>query len=461
MGLNNPLPASLKSECKKAARILASFVDPKQAFGPDKIIPPEILANAKGLAIITVLKGGFLFSGRIGSGLLIARLPDGTWSAPSCIGLAGAGVGGQIGLELTDFVMILNSKDAVKAFASLGSITLGGNVSVAAGPIGRNAEASASASHRAVSAIFSYSKTKGLFAGVSLEGSVLIERRDANKKFYRQSVNAKHILNGSVPPPPGVEPLHRVLESRVFRGTRDMGGDDMYNDIPVYGDADSEVWAGRDGSAYGEGRSRASSVSNSRESRRVRGYEDDYEDDYDEMDRKFRSQSLSNGGGKSASGAGLLKSQVTGFRSTYTDNAPPRPTSEKPKFDSPSSRSRSGSAARYNAPESPPSTNVFSASKAPSSQQQQSPPSDDDLDDDGFVRKPSARATKLAPAATGGLGPNKARALFTFDADQPGDLGFVKGDIITIVERSNTTDDWWTGELNGRRGIFPANYVQT
>ena len=67
-------------ECKKAGRILASFVDPRQAFGPDKIIPPEILANAKGLAILTVFKAGFLGSARGGSGIVIARLPDGTWS---------------------------------------------------------------------------------------------------------------------------------------------------------------------------------------------------------------------------------------------------------------------------------------------------------------------------------------------------------------------------------------------
>ncbi len=77
--LNNPLPSSMRSECKKCGRILASFIDPRQAFGPDKIIPPSILANAKGLAIITVFKAGFLGSGRFGSGVVVARLADGTW----------------------------------------------------------------------------------------------------------------------------------------------------------------------------------------------------------------------------------------------------------------------------------------------------------------------------------------------------------------------------------------------
>ncbi|KAF3357241.1 ATP-dependent RNA helicase DED1 [Verticillium dahliae VDG1] len=127
MGLNNPLPSSMASECRKCGKILTSFIDPRQAFGPDKIIPPSVLANAKGLAILTVLKAGFLGSGRFGSGLVVARLPDGSWSAPSAIATVGGGFGGQIGFELTDFVFILNDANAVKTFAQAGSLTLGGN----------------------------------------------------------------------------------------------------------------------------------------------------------------------------------------------------------------------------------------------------------------------------------------------------------------------------------------------
>lgn len=111
MGLNSPLPSSMASECKKCGKILASFIDPRQAFGPEKVIPPSVLAEAKGLAILTVIKAGFLGSARFGSGLVIARLPDGSWSAPSAIATGGAGFGGQIGLEITDFVFILNDAD--------------------------------------------------------------------------------------------------------------------------------------------------------------------------------------------------------------------------------------------------------------------------------------------------------------------------------------------------------------
>jgi hypothetical protein len=111
-------------------------------------------------------------------------------------------VGGQIGFELTDFVFILNDASAVRAFSQFGTLTLGGNVSLAAGPVGRNAEAAGAASTKGVAAVFSYSKTKGLFAGVSLEGSMLVERKDANEKMYQSRVSAAQLLTGSVRPPP-------------------------------------------------------------------------------------------------------------------------------------------------------------------------------------------------------------------------------------------------------------------
>ncbi|KAJ3329189.1 hypothetical protein HDU76_008442 [Blyttiomyces sp. JEL0837] len=163
--------------------------------------------QAKGIAILSVFKAGFLFSGRGGAGLVVAKLDDGSWSAPSAIGTAGFGAGGQIGIELTDFVIILNTKDAVKAFSHGGNVTLGGNLSVAAGPIGRNAEAAGTVGNFA--AIYSYSKTRGLFVGVSIEGSVIVERKETNASFYRRKVSAKEILSGGVPPPSAAEELYR------------------------------------------------------------------------------------------------------------------------------------------------------------------------------------------------------------------------------------------------------------
>ncbi|TPX42139.1 hypothetical protein SeMB42_g02433 [Synchytrium endobioticum] len=216
--VNSPIPQELGQQCKVAAKIIAKFVRPDSSFGPDQYIPPTILANAKGVAILTVIKAGFLFSGRAGAGLVVARLPDGSWSAPCGIGVAGAGAGGQIGVEITDFVFILNTEESVKAFSHTGNLTLGGNISIAAGPLGRSAEAAGSALHLA--AIYSYSKTKGLFAGVSIEGSVILERKETNAEFYNRKVSAKEILTGHVPPPPQANDLYKALNTKIEAGMK-------------------------------------------------------------------------------------------------------------------------------------------------------------------------------------------------------------------------------------------------
>jgi len=114
----------------------------------------------QGLAIFQVVKAGFVFSGKAGSGIVIARLPDGSWSAPSCIATGGVGWGLQIGADLTDFVIVLNSDDAVSAFSLGGNVTIGGNIAASAGPIGTGGSVQASLAHPAP--MFSYSKSKGM-----------------------------------------------------------------------------------------------------------------------------------------------------------------------------------------------------------------------------------------------------------------------------------------------------------
>ncbi|CAI2167793.1 11854_t:CDS:1 [Funneliformis geosporum] len=228
--VNSPIPKDLAAECKKAAKILNSFIDPIEAKGPDKVIPQSVLQKAKGFAIFTVIKAGFLFSGRAGSGLVISKLEDGSWSAPSAIGTGGMGFGGQIGAEMTDFVIVLNSREAVKTFTKGGNVTLGGNLSVAAGPIGRTAEGAGSVSLGHAAAIFSYSKSKGLFAGVSIEGSIVVERKDANEKFYQRKVNAKELLSGQISPPPQADVLYRALNSMTKGSSFNKRDDD--NDEP-------------------------------------------------------------------------------------------------------------------------------------------------------------------------------------------------------------------------------------
>ena len=173
---------------------------------PEKGIPSRILRHARGLAIISVVKAGFIFSGKAGDGVVVARTAHG-WSGPSFIGTGGAGWGLQIGAEVTDFVIVLNNDAAVRAFSKGGNVTLGADASVAAGPVGRAAEADVTPK----AAVYTYSKSKGLFVGVSLEGAVLGTRKGANDRYYGRPVTAYDILHARVAAPAGSARLHNAL----------------------------------------------------------------------------------------------------------------------------------------------------------------------------------------------------------------------------------------------------------
>nr|XP_046237832.1 SH3 domain-containing YSC84-like protein 1 isoform X2 [Scatophagus argus] len=209
--MSNPIPSNLKSEAKKAAKILRDFTEISSRNGPDKLIPAHVIAKAEGLAIISVIKAGFMITARGGSGIVIARLADRRWSAPSAIGIAGLGGGFEIGVEVSDLVIILNQRRAIEAFTKGGNLTLGGNCTVAVGPMGRNLEADVAV--RSTAAVFTYCRSRGLFAGISLEGSYLIERKETNRKFYSQDIRASAILNGEVEPPSECYDLYHILDA--------------------------------------------------------------------------------------------------------------------------------------------------------------------------------------------------------------------------------------------------------
>jgi lipid-binding SYLF domain-containing protein len=173
---------------------------------PEKSIPRGVLRDARGVAIMTVVKAGFIFSGKGGKGVVVARTTNG-WSGPSFIATGGAGWGAQIGAEVTDFVFVLNNKDAVRAFSKGGNVTLGVDASVAAGPVGRDAQVAVTPR----AAIYTYSRTKGLFAGISLEGAVLATQKDENARYYGRPVTAAEILFGRIKPPPGASRLRAAL----------------------------------------------------------------------------------------------------------------------------------------------------------------------------------------------------------------------------------------------------------
>jgi SH3 domain-containing YSC84-like protein 1 len=193
--------ATMQDDVNQAVSILERFQEI-----PESAIPDVILREAKGLAIITVTKAGFVFSGRGGTGIVVARTEKG-WSGPSAIGAGGMGFGFQAGAQVSELVIVLNTPDAVVAFAKGGNFTFGGAMSLAAGPVGRDLEGS-----MAVGAVmYTYSRSQGLFAGVSLEGTVIGTRDEANAEYYGKPVQAREILSGSIEPPAGAQKLLKFL----------------------------------------------------------------------------------------------------------------------------------------------------------------------------------------------------------------------------------------------------------
>jgi len=193
--------ATMQDDVNQAVSILERFQEI-----PESAIPDVIMREAKGLAIITVTKAGFVFSGRGGTGIVVARTEK-DWSGPSAIGAGGMGFGFQAGAQVSELVIVLNTPDAVVAFAKGGNFTFGGAMSLAAGPVGRDLEGS-----MAVGAVmYTYSRSQGLFAGVSLEGTVIGTRDEANAEYYGKPVQAREILSGSIAPPAGAQKLLKFL----------------------------------------------------------------------------------------------------------------------------------------------------------------------------------------------------------------------------------------------------------
>ncbi len=173
---------------------------------PESSIPRSVLRHSKGLAIMTVIKAAFIFSAKGGHGVVVARTDRG-WSGPSFVGTGGAGWGPQIGAEATDFVFVLNTDSAVRAFSKGGNVTLGADASVAVGPVGRDAHAGV----MPTAAIYTYSRAKGLFVGASVEGAVIGTQKDENTRYYGRPVSSRDILHGRVRPPAGAAPLRAAL----------------------------------------------------------------------------------------------------------------------------------------------------------------------------------------------------------------------------------------------------------
>ncbi|KAL5594063.1 uncharacterized protein BROUX77_007410 [Berkeleyomyces rouxiae] len=294
MGMQSFLPMTMDRECEKAAGIITSFtkdgvVVDKPVIGPDGKptkekgkalikIPPKVIARAVGVVIFTAMRAGFQISGTTGSGVLVARLPDGSWSPPSGIQIASLGGGFLVGVEVHDCVLIINSPAALAAFLRT-RVSLGPEVAVAVGPYGAGGGAHVGAgagsrgergsdhvntsgkqtgsgspvpsspgatatpptntpmpnttaplpidnnlkpddkkhkraSSGALKPVFSYVKSKGFYAGVQVDGTVIVERKEANAAFYGRPIGVERIIRGGAEP--GVGPQAGVPTQRLM-----------------------------------------------------------------------------------------------------------------------------------------------------------------------------------------------------------------------------------------------------
>jgi lipid-binding SYLF domain-containing protein len=175
---------------------------------PDKGIPQEILENAQCVGVIPgVKKAGFIVGAKYGKGIMACRVGHG-WSAPSTVIVEGGSIGFQIGAGETDVVLVVQNKSGERRLMQ-DKFTIGGSAAAMAGPVGRTAQAETDAEMHAE--ILSYSRSRGLFAGVDLGGSTLRPDSEDNRALYGKSVTQREILTGKVTPPPAARRLYAEL----------------------------------------------------------------------------------------------------------------------------------------------------------------------------------------------------------------------------------------------------------
>ena len=170
---------------------------------PDKGIPDDVYKNAKCVAVVpSLVKGGFVFGAEHGRGVATCRDANGRWSAPAMFVLTGGSWGAQIGGQAVDLVMLIMNQKGMNDLLS-SKFKLGANGSVAAGPVGR--DASASTDWKMKAEVLTYSRTRGLFAGLTLDGAVIKQDDDSTRALYGRMVGFRTTLTGQVKPPSGAE----------------------------------------------------------------------------------------------------------------------------------------------------------------------------------------------------------------------------------------------------------------
>ncbi|KAG2194130.1 hypothetical protein INT47_004200 [Mucor saturninus] len=435
-------PKELKADIQKAVQILELFTDPNKGRDVQTLIPPSVLREAHGIVFIRLYRIGFMISAKGGTGIIIARLPDGSWSAPSGVSMSSVGFGHQAGGEVIDSIIVMNYRAAVKAFFDGGGqLQLGVGASLAVGPMGRAADISASAANTShIAATYAYSASKGLYMGYSFEGSKISERVNTNAAYYGRPITARDILTGTVPPPQDAARLYDILNS---------------------------LGAGpRPGLPFASQKSK-------------------------------RTQSMNS---STATTAGRPSAAILPPPVNYANRPPttadgfeePPPPYQPNESNDYHATSPPAAAAAAAAPLTTPTTKESSSFQQaylstgarshqhhptyqPSSSYQASyEPNDMDSKGKGANRSMSSSSPVVSPSPPVGTDIKKPFPLakeeeepmtvvvakYDYHGDSPSDLQFSAGDHIIVIKRLEDRQSWWEGEIGTRRGFFPANYTQ-
>ncbi|HKN32730.1 MAG TPA: YSC84-related protein [Terriglobales bacterium] len=210
---------SNQSDEVKRVQAAARVLDEIMAT-PDKGIPQEVFKSAECIAVVpSMIKGGFIVGGRYGKGVATCRTTNG-WSAPAPISIAGGSWGLQFGGEAVDLVMLVMNQQGMDHLLS-SKFKLGAEGSVAAGPIGRQAEGSTD--WKMKSEVLTYSRARGVFAGIELNGAVIKQDNDETRVLYGKMVPFRAILSGKVPPPPGTEAFVATVRKYAAEASAERG----------------------------------------------------------------------------------------------------------------------------------------------------------------------------------------------------------------------------------------------
>lgn len=389
----------------------------------------------------------------MGMGVVIAKLPSGEWSPPTSIGIGGLGGGFMAGAEMVDFLIVLNSRAAVKSFMTAGSLQLGGNMSLAVGPLGRTGEASAAMnSEMQLAAMFSYSISRGLYGGVSIEGTVLIERKETNEGVYGPNVTPMQILSGNVDVPQFAVPLIMRIE-------------EVTGSVP-FQDEESSILADEER----DGELRPWSKPSRPQRPRVSYVTHDMpRSQLDDLDQQLQSASLQGKEESPPSERPYRRPESFGL----VDSSSRRPSTQRQstyKIESVGRGSKRTSTTDTVASENPFSDantvrddddddRVFVKSREytnlPYQPRQQRRPIMQDNEFDSLIdtKEPQHLENQASrPKAADLIDPSildgdLVVALHDFQAQRDSDLSFKRGDLIRVTRRTEKENDWWSGEL--------------